>query len=137
MLLIIVLIIITAGAVGYALFIRSKMAAAAASTGKSDVVAASTGFAKFWAILEGWKSSVLAWIAAAAQAIAFVPHLLGYVNEDLLKQWQALPWITVFDAKVANFVTFACAMLIPITHAAGLAKAAATPPVNPSQTPGS
>ena len=137
MLPIFVLLIIAVAAVGYALFIRSKMAAAAASVGKADVVAASTGFAKFWAILDGWKSSVLAWIAAAAQAIAFIPHLLSYVNEDLLKQWQSLPWTTVFDAKIANMITFACALIIPVTHAAGLAKAAATVPVTPTQTPGS
>lgn len=133
--LLVILIGVVIAAAAYIEFIKSKMALTATVTGKANVVAAKTGFAKFWAALEGWKSNILAWVAAVAQALAALPHVLGYLDEDLLKQWQALPWASVIDAKAANLVTFGCAVLIPVVHSAGLAKAAATVPVTPPQTP--
>ena len=135
--LVLLLVVVVAAITLYVWFINLKMTQTAIVTGKADVVTASTGFAKFWAILEGWKTIVVSAIAGVAQFLAALPHLLAYLDEDLLKQWQALPWATVVDAKVANLITFACALIIPVTHAAGLAKAAATVPVTPTQTPGS
>ncbi len=135
--LVLLLVVVVAAITLYVWFINLKMTQTAIVTGKADVVTASTGFAKFWAILEGWKTHICAAIIGIAQGLAFLPHILAYLDEDLLKQWQALPWATVVDAKVANLITFACALIIPVTHAAGLAKAAATVPAAPTQTPGS
>jgi hypothetical protein len=135
--LLFLLAIVIAAITLYVWFINLKMMQTAIVTGKADVVAAKTGFAKFWAILQGWKTHILAAIVGGVQLVASIPHILAYLDEDLLKQWQALPWATVVDAKVANLITFACALIIPVTHAAGLAKAAATAPATPTQTPGS
>lgn len=112
----------------YAKFIRAKMASTAQVTGKAETVAASAGFTKLWAMIEGWKTIVLAAVGGAVNLLAAVPNLLAYLDPELLKAWQALPWASVFDAHTAGMVNFALAFLIPVTHAIGLYRAAKTPP---------
>lgn len=73
--------------------------------------------------LLGWKTILLAWIAALVQAGS------ALLTSDL-SPFKDLPWSMVFEEKVANWVTFGIAALIPITHAMGMAKAAATPPAD-------
>jgi hypothetical protein len=112
----------------YVKVIDSKMAETARVMGKAKTVAAASGFAKLWAILEGWKTHILAATAAFANAFALTPHIIGYFDEDLLREWQMLPWASVVDEKTANLITLGCAVLIALTHTFGLNKAAKTPP---------
>jgi hypothetical protein len=112
----------------YVKVIDSKMAETARVMGKAEIVAAASGFAKLWAIFEGWKTHILAATAAAANAFALTPQILGYFDEDLLREWQTLPWGSVVDEKTANLITLGCAALIALTHSFGLNKAARTPP---------
>ncbi len=108
--------------------IKSKMAETAIVLGKADIVAASSGFGKVWARLLGWKTNILAWIAVAVNGLAALPHLVGYIDAGLLQEWQSLPWATIFDAKVAAYISFGIAAIIPLTHSFGLNQAAKTPP---------
>ena len=79
-------------------FINTKMAETAKVTGKAATVAAATGASKFWALIEGWKTHILAFAAAAVAFLVQLPSVigavLGYLDEDLLRAWQAAPWST-------------------------------------------
>ena len=113
-------------------FINSKMAETAKVMGKAAEVAAAKGIAKVWALVEGWKTTILAVIAFIVHLPGLIASLLGYLDEDLLRAWQSLPWTNVVDAKIANWITLAIAVLIPLTHSIGVNKAAKTVPVAPS-----
>ena len=116
----------------YFRFIGAKMAETAKVTRKAATVAAATGASKFWALLEGWKTHILAWTTAAIafllQLSCIIGAVLGYLDEDLLRAWQAAPWSSIVDAKIANWLTLGLALIIPITHSIGVNKAAKTVP---------
>lgn len=128
-----------AGAYLYVHFIASRMTRAAVATDKAATVAAVPGPAKLWAMLEGWKTNALAWIAAivalVAQLPAIISAVLGSVDADLLRAWQSAPWSSVIDAKVANWITLGITLVIPLTHAAGLSRAAQITPAPPTAPP--
>lgn len=124
-----VVILVAIAGYFYVCAISGKLSIANAAINKDALVANAQGIvAKIGAHLSGWKTVILAWIAGAVQLLQALP---GMLSDDLLHQWQQLPWANVVDAKVANWITIGCALLIPIIHAQGVAHAATTPLVDP------
>ena len=117
-------VVVTVCGVVYVLFVTHRIGTANALLGKDAIVADTSGW-KAWigAKLIGWKTIVLAWLAGLVQAIS------AFLASDL-SPWQNMPWEKVLDEKVANWITFAIAMLIPLTHAAGMKVAAQQTPVD-------
>ena len=106
----------------YQMFIQPKMAETSQVLGKAQTVAKADGvFAKFTALLSGWKTIILA-------VVAGLPQFVQLLSPEMLQSLQGLPWGEIFDPKVANAISFACAALIPITHVIGLNQAAKTTP---------
>jgi hypothetical protein len=120
--------LILVGVVEYFRFIKNKMKETAAVTGKADIIAASSGIGKVQAAFIGWKTNILAWVAAFVNCLAALPHVLAYLDEDMLKAWQQIPWVSVFDAKLASYINIGIAILIPITHSIGINAAAKVEP---------
>lgn len=109
----------------YVNVVRQQLRVAGTAMDKPSVVAQAQGFlATLDAHLINWKTVILAWIAGLVQAVQLIPT-------EALSSWQGLPWAQVVDAKVANWITIGCALLIPILHSRGVAKAALTPPADP------
>lgn len=128
-------LVIALGAYFYFHFINAKMAETAKVTGKAATVASATGLSRYWALIEGWKTHILAWAAAVVALLVQLPSIigavLGYLDEDALRAWQAAPWANIVDAKVASWLTLGLALVIPITHSIGVNKAAKTVPMTP------
>ena len=113
----------------YVAAISGKLAIANAAINQPALVANAQGIVQLiGAKLSGWKTVILAWIAGFVQLLQALPSML---SDDMLHQWQQLPWASVIDAKVANWITIGCALLIPVIHAQGVAHAATTPPTDP------
>lgn len=109
-------------AVVYARTILTHMTVTAQAIDKPALLDGLTGLTWLNTKLLGWKTVILGWIAAATQAVAF------FLSSDL-SPWKDLPWTLVFEQRIANYITFACAMLVPLTHTMGLSRAArAAPP---------
>lgn len=107
--------------------VRQPLKVASEAMGKPALVANAQGFfASLDAKLTNWKTVILAWIAGLSQVFSFL-------TTDVIQGWQQLPWANVFDAKVANWITIACALLIPVVHAQGIKKAALAPPIDEGQ----
>jgi hypothetical protein len=108
----------------YSLIVKPKMVEAAKVLGKADTLSTKTGIAWIWAKVDGWKTPILSSIAGIFQMVQLIPA-------DLISEWQQLPWGGVFQSTVANKISVACAFLIAITHAVGIAKAAKATPKAP------
>lgn len=109
-------------AIGYVWYVLGHLAKANEIVDKQALVDDAQGWwAKLNAKLFGWKTIILGWIAAGTQAVSFL------LTQDF-SPFKDLPWTMVFEQRVANWITFACAALIPITHALGLKAAAQIPP---------
>lgn len=110
----------------YVRYVSGHLAIATDAIGKVNIVASADGlWAKIQAKLIGWKTIILAWIAGTVQLVA-------QLGPDVVSGWKDLPWAQVFDAKIANWITIGCAILIPLTHSLGLKQAALAPPVDPN-----
>ena len=112
------LLVFGGGAFIYFGIVKPKLDEAARTLGKADTVAASTGFAKLWASLAGYKTVL-------ATGLGFIPQLF---TPEAVSQFQVLPWGSFVDQATANKIMAAGVFLGWIAHAYGLAKAAATPP---------
>ena len=108
--------------VGYATVVRRHLDVVATALDKPAMVDEAEGFwARLNARLLGWKTIILAAVAAVTQAVpAFLDAYLPTIKDA--------PWAQVVDGKVASWISFGCVLLIPLTHAIGLSKAAVTPP---------
>jgi len=110
----------------YYTIIKPKMIEFSKTIGKAEAVAAApAGWATFLAKLDGWYTQILAAIAGGVQVISLTFQSL---NADVIKQFQALPWASVFDQALANKISLFCTFLIPITYVIALTKAANTTP---------
>ena len=125
LLILAILVAVTAGFF-YVRYVSGHVTTATDAIGKANLVAAATTFwGKINAKLLGWKTIILAWIAGVVQLVA-------QLGPDVVSGWKDLPWAQVFDAKVANWITIVCAILIPLTHSLGMKQAALAPPVDPN-----
>lgn len=112
----------------YVKTVGKNMTTYAQAVGKTDVVRGATSlWGKISAAVDGWKTHILALVAGLAQA-------WHHITADVIQGWGSLPWSTVVDAKIANWITFVCLALVPITHSMGIAKAAQTPPADSSSS---
>ena len=110
----------------YYTIIKPKMIEFSQTIGKAETVAAApAGWSTFLAKLDGWHTQILAAIAGGVQAISLTFQNL---DADAIKEWQALPWASVFDQALANKISLFCAFLIPVTHVIAISKAANTTP---------
>jgi hypothetical protein len=116
------IVIVIATYAAYSLVIKPKLAEAAQVLGKSETVAVTDGWgAWIWAKIDGWKTIIVAFIGGLPQVIQLIPA-------EIITEWQQLPWGVVFEQSVANKISAACALLVAITHSAGILKAAKTAP---------
>ena len=108
---------------GYWALLRAHLRVTYEAMRKDVLLEGQTGLARLNTKLLGWKTIILAWIAGLVQAASLL------LQSDL-SPFKDLPWSMVFEEKVANWITFAIAAIIPLTHAMGMAKAATTPPAS-------
>lgn len=105
--------------------VRQHLAVANFAIDKDGRIAEAVGFfAKVKAHLINLQTIILASVAAGVQFLEAIPP-------EVTGGWKDLPWASVVDAKVANWITIVCTVLIPLVHSRGLARAAAAPPPDP------
>jgi hypothetical protein len=110
----------------YYTIIKPKMIEFSQTIGKAETVAAApAGWPTFLAKLEGWYTQILAAIVIGVQAISLTFQSL---DADIIKEWQALPWASLFDQSLANRISLFFTFLIPVTHVIAISKAAKTTP---------
>lgn len=105
-------------AIIYIGFVTIYLKSAAISLGDDIEAELATGWNWLVCKVRGWKTVILAGIAASAQ-------LLSQID---ITSISGLPWGTVLDPKTAAYITIVCAVLIPLTHVVGYHRAAVTPP---------
>ncbi len=117
-------VVVIVALIVYVMYVTKHLTIANATIDKAGIVADTSGW---WAWLQakliGWKTIVLGWVAMATQAVAFL------LTQDF-SPYKDLPWTLVFEQRIANYVTFVCAALIPITHALGAKTYAAIAPTD-------
>lgn len=114
---------IALGVVVYGKVVFGAMAAHAEAIGKDAQLEATSGIQWIWTKIMGWKTIILGWLASLAGAFTLIPA-------DTINAIGNAPWATVVEQKWAGIITIACTLLIPLTHALGMKKAAETPPAS-------
>jgi hypothetical protein len=110
----------------YVGIIRQHLSVANFAVDKTGSIDAARGwFAKLKAWSINLQTIILAAIAAGVQALEALPP-------EVTSTWKDLPWASYVDARVANWITLACTVLIPLVHARGLARAAVALPADPN-----
>jgi len=70
-----------------------------------------------------WKTVALAYAVAAIQ-------LLAALDESTLQSWGSVPWEKFFDKEIADKISLALVLLIPLTHTWSVLSAAKAQPVH-------
>jgi hypothetical protein len=111
--------------VAYFLVIKHYMKLTAQVLGKDLLLCAAPWWHWTQVKLFGWKTIILAWVAVGAQALSLMAPYLPMIG--------GLPWSGVFSPRTADMITIVCTLLIPLTHAHGLYRAAQASPIPPEE----